>query len=859
MTFPTPNLDNRTFDDLLQEAIDIVRKSDSDWTDLTPSDPGVVLLEAFSHLTELMIHRINQLPEKVYVALLELLDVQPLPPCAASVEVDFTLEIPRRDTLYIPPGTVITTPGSSDGSLPSRFETLIGGTFEAEQTTLSLPAGHCKSYAGERVGRSSGTAGQHFTVANAPIIAPNFVGADLMVGVETDQKDIPPGALSIEHDGKAFAIWTEVARFTPGTAGKPVYTVNRHQGEIRFAPSLRTTETDGALENRPVDLGTRPDTGAEIRVWYRGLSEGHGNVRPTLLSVLDDPIEGLSVSNPKGATGGRAAESLENAMKRGPMSLHSLERAITARDYEEIAKQASGSVNRAHAAADAALWAHGIRGAVNVTLVPQPTEVQGAITAQTLNEATSDITLLQVKTILDQRRALGTSAIVSWARYKTIHVRADIKVFPEQDPKSTQARLNDRLNDMISPVDLGGDHTGWDFGRPILSWDVLRAISDQPGVAKVSNVRLVVDKSPAVDANSLARDAYQADTWFTASGENVFRSGNNCESWEAVAEFPGEEVTLVSTYNSDAGDDPSRAGLVCAICREGDTSRLYVSHDCGNHFALIGTFEMEVTDVAWIFRDWLPSLFLASPSGLFEILLRPDAAPIQIIIDPGHPEMGATSVVISADQQGHIQVAVAGTGESGIYLSTKAGLTDSFDFIGLSGELIRILMVQHTQTQRYLWAGVSAIGEQPGNGVYRLRLTPSGADQDDWENFAEGWSAGSCRDLANDGKTIYAGSFRRGVLSLDPEADAPTWRNPPVGCGLPLRDVSRLKPVSALAAQDGLVLAGGPDGIYRTEDEGVNYRCCSDPVFENEMKLPSTWVYRSGTHELNVTHNDEPD
>jgi hypothetical protein len=859
MTFPSPNLDDRTFDDLLAEALAIAQQSGSDWSDFSPSDPGVVLLEAFSHLTEQMIYRINRLPEKVYVALLGLLDVQPLPPCAAATTLEFSVEEPRKTALDIPAGTVVTTQASGDGGPPSRFETLVGGALEAGQLTLSLPAGHVTSYHGARLGHGTGQADQIFTVGAPPSVAPNLAGTDLMVGVEAPQNAIPPGALSVEHAGKAFEIWSEVARFGPETVGKKVFTVNRHQGEIKFAPAVRISGPDGTLSERPVVIADVPETGRVVRVWYRGLSQGHGNLRANTLTQLDTPTNGVTVTNPGPAIGHRAAEPIENAMKRGPMSLHSLERAITARDFQQIAQEASGGVNRTHAAADASLWAHGIPGAVNVTLGPQPRDTSGPVTADIVADATADLPLAQVQAAIDQRRALGTSCLVSWARYKTVHVRADIKVFPGQDAKATEARLNTRLNDMISPIDLGSGHSGWDFGRPILSWDVLRAIGDQPGVAKVSNVRLVVEKSPSQSANALSRDPYQKGTWFTLGDDHVYRSGNNGKSWEALAQFKGQDVSLVRSYDHEAGDDPAHAGLVCVITREGDTTRLYISRDCANHFDLVGAFDMEVTDVAWILRDRIPSLFLASPTGLFEIPLRPDAAPAQIIFDPTNPELGAQSVVVSSDPQGQLQVAVGASGDNGIFLSTDAGNTNSFKFIGLSGELIRILMIQHTATQRYIWAGVSAIGEQPGNGVYRLRLTPDGADPDDWENFGTNWSAGSCRALVHDGKIIYAGSFRRGVLCLDPSSDDPTWRNPDVGCGLPLRDVSRLQPVDSLAATAGLVMAGGPDGIYQSTDSGVSYTCCSDPVFENEVNLPSTWVFCSGHHELNVTRTDEPD
>ena len=84
------------------------------------------------------------------------------------------------------------------------------------------------------------------------------------------------------------------------------------------------------------------------------------------------------LTNPGPATGGRAAESLDNALRRGPQELHSLHRAVTARDFELIAKQSSGAVDRAHAFTKAMLWSHASPGTVEVLLVPHIPEEQRA-------------------------------------------------------------------------------------------------------------------------------------------------------------------------------------------------------------------------------------------------------------------------------------------------------------------------------------------------------------------------------------------------------------------------------------------------------------------------------------------------
>ena len=90
MPLPQPNLDDRTFDQLVDEARHIIMQRAPGWTDLSPGDPGITLMEVFAYLTETMIYRLNRLPQKAYVAFLSLLGV--LGPPALRGECDAPLQ-----------------------------------------------------------------------------------------------------------------------------------------------------------------------------------------------------------------------------------------------------------------------------------------------------------------------------------------------------------------------------------------------------------------------------------------------------------------------------------------------------------------------------------------------------------------------------------------------------------------------------------------------------------------------------------------------------------------------------------------------------------------------------------------------
>jgi hypothetical protein len=74
MALPVPTLDDRRFDDLVEEARALIPAYQPDWTDHNESDPGITLLELFAWLAEMLIYRADQVPERQLRAFLRLLN-----------------------------------------------------------------------------------------------------------------------------------------------------------------------------------------------------------------------------------------------------------------------------------------------------------------------------------------------------------------------------------------------------------------------------------------------------------------------------------------------------------------------------------------------------------------------------------------------------------------------------------------------------------------------------------------------------------------------------------------------------------------------------------------------------------------
>lgn len=117
MPLSIPTIDDRKYQQLLDEALARVPIHNPEWTNFNKSDPGVTLIELFAFLTESLLYRANQIPERNRRKFLQLLGVSLQPATAAQGLVTFRNERGAPRTLTLAGGVEVRA-----GPVPFRTE-----------------------------------------------------------------------------------------------------------------------------------------------------------------------------------------------------------------------------------------------------------------------------------------------------------------------------------------------------------------------------------------------------------------------------------------------------------------------------------------------------------------------------------------------------------------------------------------------------------------------------------------------------------------------------------------------------------------------------------------------------------------
>jgi len=117
MPLQLPKIDDRRYQDLLDEALSRISVHNPEWTNYNHSDPGVTLIEIFAFMTESLLYRANLIPERNRLKFLQLLGIQLNSATSAKGIVAFTNERGLQQTITLSSGIEV-----SAGQVPFRTE-----------------------------------------------------------------------------------------------------------------------------------------------------------------------------------------------------------------------------------------------------------------------------------------------------------------------------------------------------------------------------------------------------------------------------------------------------------------------------------------------------------------------------------------------------------------------------------------------------------------------------------------------------------------------------------------------------------------------------------------------------------------
>src|SRR3954451_7716942 len=99
-----PTIDDRDYRQILAEVRARIPVHNPEWTNFNDADPGMTLLQLFAFMTENLLYRANQVPDRNRLVFLKLLGIPLRPATAAQGVVTISNEKAALQTVTLPAG-----------------------------------------------------------------------------------------------------------------------------------------------------------------------------------------------------------------------------------------------------------------------------------------------------------------------------------------------------------------------------------------------------------------------------------------------------------------------------------------------------------------------------------------------------------------------------------------------------------------------------------------------------------------------------------------------------------------------------------------------------------------------------------
>ena len=114
MPIEAPNLDDLTYAEIVDRAKQLIPVYCPEWTNFNDSDPGITLVQLFAWMTEMVIYRVNRIPDATYIHFLNFIGERQGAALPASTLVAFQKINEKTGPVRIPQLTEVATEQTED-------------------------------------------------------------------------------------------------------------------------------------------------------------------------------------------------------------------------------------------------------------------------------------------------------------------------------------------------------------------------------------------------------------------------------------------------------------------------------------------------------------------------------------------------------------------------------------------------------------------------------------------------------------------------------------------------------------------------------------------------------------------------
>jgi hypothetical protein len=224
---------------------------------------------------------------------------------------------------------------------------------------------------------------------------------------------------------------------------------------------------------------------------YRAGGGLAGNVGPDTITQLLGPAPAVqAVTNPRAADGGAEGEVTAAVKSRGPQTLRHRGRALSAGDYEALAREASPGVAAVRALPATAPNGRPAPGWVTVIIVPQSQAAQPQPSFELRRQVHDHLARRAPVTVAAER------ITVVGPTYRPIGVAATIAPRQASEAGLVEERVAAALATFLHPLSGGPEGQGWPFGRDVYLSDVAAFVEAVDGVDYVAQLDLLLNDTP---------------------------------------------------------------------------------------------------------------------------------------------------------------------------------------------------------------------------------------------------------------------------------------------------------------------------------------------------------------------------